>query len=108
MADDRLSPDGSGSFWPPGYGEDPQHDSVETFYALVVDEPFCVSADGHQLLGKPPAGKITEIQLIGIGYRDLLRFNREHVRVTGRLFESHTGHHHLDVLIDTTAVQRLE
>ena len=90
-----ISPLRSG-FGPPGYGEDPAHDSKEYWYVIVLDKPICVGAS----LYDDPESNVTEMQIL---YMDGLSSHGnwvgKHVAMTGTLFHAFTGHHRTKVLI---------
>lgn len=90
-------------YGPPGYGEDPEHDKKEQAYILYVDKPFSLHKfDGfrkEQEYGRS-FGNITKVQLVT--NESLKNLIGSAITVEGDLFESHTGHHHTDVLISVT------
>jgi hypothetical protein len=90
-------------YGPPGYGEDPQHDKKEQAYILYVDKSFSLNKfDGfkkEQEYGRS-FGNITKAQLVT--NESLKNLIGTSITVEGDLFESHTGHHHTDVLMSVT------
>lgn len=88
-------------FGPPGYGEDPKHDSVEEALILVLD-------GWAEVQGDPKGGGNTEsfsdVQRIQVVILDqdnrmLWRMIGQHVALEGTLFQAVTGHHHTRVLM---------
>ena len=92
-------------YGPPGYGEDPKHDSREDFLVLKLEKPICVDgalgddfnseseADVPELMMVPPQGP---------------RLPRRRALVTGTLFHAITAHHRTRVLIEVTGAQSLK
>lgn len=90
-------------YGPPGYGEDPEHDKKEQVYILHVDKAFSLHRfEGfkkEQEYGRS-FGNITKVQLVT--NESLKNLVGTEITVEGDLFESHTGHHHTDVLMSVT------
>jgi hypothetical protein len=86
-------------FGPPGYGEDPKHDSKEPHLYLKLDKTVCLSAKPGDDLNGGEYG-VKQMQMV---YFIHLKFRKawlgKHVSVTGTLFHGITGHHHTAVLI---------
>ena len=51
------------AFGPPGYGEDPKHDSVEHIYVIVLDAPICVNGDPKSDINSDSVSGVREIQV---------------------------------------------
>lgn len=92
-------------YGPPGYGEDPEHDKVENAYILYVAKPFSLNEiDGfrkEQEYGRS-FGNIKKVQLVTD--ENIKYLIGKSITVEGDLFESHTGHHHTDVLMSVTKI----
>jgi len=89
-------------FGPPGYGEDPKHDSRERHLYLNLDNPVCVSARAGDDLDAAESG-VDKMEMV---YFSPLPFQHvwlgKHVSVTGTLFHGFSGHHWTRVLITPT------
>ena len=90
-------------FGPPGYGENPKHDSKETHLYLHLDKDACVDADPTDDINDEAVDKTSLVQMV---YFVGQPFNRawldKRVSVTGTLFHAHTGHHLTPALITPT------
>jgi hypothetical protein len=82
-------------YGPPGYGEDPKHDRVETYLLLYLDRPISVAAtpdeDAHS--------DVSPVQLAAMNLQKLFLLVGHRVRLRGTLFEGFTGHHVTPVLL---------
>jgi len=87
-------------FGPPNYGENPETDSKETQALLKLDKPICVSKDRKNY--EEAESSQTEVTLVPIGKINFNQYAEKHIRVSGSLFHSFTGHHHTSVLISVT------
>jgi len=89
------------AYGPPGYGEDPKHDTKEKYLLLILTAPLCVDADPGDPLNSEAANNVKAIQMF---YMPEHPFNKawlgQPVTVTGTLFRAQTGHHRTDVLIE--------
>lgn len=93
-------------YGPPGYGEDPKHDSKEHFYMLLLDKPINVIADINDEVSTT-TNDVTKIQLVpncdmNDGYLN------KYVKLTGQFFYWFTGHHHTEVLLDVKRAEIIE
>lgn len=92
-------------YGPPGYGEDPKHDSRETFFLLKLDAPLDVTFRENDKLNEQDSG-IRELQLV-LDEKDYAQFrpyiNRT-IKVRGKLFQALTGHHHTKVLMESVVL----
>lgn len=85
-------------YGPPNYGETPLDDRAEVAYVLHLDRPITVSGASDFIDG--PAVSQEEIQLVlhtEAMFRDIP--SSACVRVVGKLFAAHTGHHHRLILM---------
>jgi hypothetical protein len=88
-------------FGPPGYGEDPQADSLETQAILKLVQPVCsIAADTHP--GVADQREVTLVPRNGMHFE-----NGQRVRVRGGLFVAHTGHHHTPLLLSVESWEPL-
>lgn len=89
-------------FGPPGYGEDPQHDSREGHLYLTLDRQVCVVAAPNDLDNETEH----DVKVVQMVYYDRYPFRKawfgKKVSVEGTLFHGHTGHHWTAVLIQAT------
>jgi hypothetical protein len=83
---------------PPGYGEEPKHDTKEEHLYLHLDKRVCVDPN--------PASEqdaVKQTRLMEMVYFVHLPFQHKwlgkHVSVTGTLFAAETGHHWTPALI---------
>jgi hypothetical protein len=91
-------------FGPPGYGEDPRHDTKETAVILCLDTPICVmGASGSD---DEDERNVREMQLAmsDEAWKQYASIRsivgpRKRVTVRGELFHAHTGHHIRQVLM---------
>ena len=93
-------------YGPPGYGEDPKHDSKERFYMLLLDKPIDVIADFDDEFSTT-TNDITKIQLVPNSDMNNSYVNK-FVKLTGDFFYWHTGHHHTEVLLDVERAEIIE
>lgn len=85
-------------YGPPGYGEDPENDSIERAAILVLDKPVAVRTEPDDIMDSDSAGDVRRIQLI-IRDPKISAKTWRHVVIEGRLFRAETGHHHTHVLM---------
>ena len=90
-------------YGPPGYGEDPAHDSRETQALLALDRSLCVLR-GHddEGLDVPESGQkfVTLVPGREVGFDE---YRGKHISVRGTLFHAISGHHHTPILIVVVA-----
>ena len=96
-------------FGPPGFGEDPAHDSKESWYVITLDSPICVRASPNDLLNGEAESDVMEMQIVlrdGFSsYRDWIG---KHVAITGTLFHAITAHHRTAVLVTEFSAKILQ
>lgn len=89
-------------YGPPGFGENPETDSIESQALLKLDSPICV--DG----GNDPFSQLeseqNEITLVPMEGTQLKQYVGRHVVAKGVLFHSFSGHHHTSVLIELQSI----
>lgn len=78
----------------PGYGEDPIKDKRDVQALLFLDFPAC--AKGASL---PSENNQVEVTLVPLSSQPLSAFVGKRVKVTGKLLNAHTGHHHTPLLL---------
>jgi len=84
---------------PPGYGEDPKHDTKEPHLYLKLDSPICTSSVPGDDLNTAESG-VTEMEMVYFVESEFRKeWLGEHVSVTGTLFHGVSGHHWTSVLI---------
>jgi len=90
----------------PGYGENPETDEKETAYILVLGSPIDVLADGSDEINRTRRG-ISEVQLVFHSFDsiDTKAMMNRRITAKGKLFASHTAHHHRPVLMDVESLQ---
>lgn len=85
-------------YGPPGFGSDPKVDAKEKPERLVLDAPISITPEK----GDPTNEAVTdvsELQIVPNEVSNLSDYLDRRVRVTGKLFQAHTGHHHTKALI---------
>ena len=94
---------------PPNFESVKKGDQPEIAWILHLDKPICVNADQSNEFDKAE-NNVTDIQLAvkqeEYKKRNTFVGNRVRVVVTGKLFHSHTGHHHTNVLMEVTEIKR--
>jgi len=95
----------------PGYGETPDTDVKELAYIFLPDDSINVS---HKEINEKEINYIntkaynfTKVQLTSTSGIIISDYENKHVRLTGTFFDSHTGHHHTDVLLDVQKIEKL-
>jgi hypothetical protein len=88
---------------PPNYESVRDGDQPETYWVLKLARPICVEADKTDDMGVNRAQEhIKSLELIfndHAAYKKYKDLVLKEVVVTGTLSGSHTGHHHVDVLL---------
>ncbi|MBL28774.1 MAG: hypothetical protein CMM50_14610 [Rhodospirillaceae bacterium] len=88
----------------PGYGESPSIDVLEHAVIMVLDEPLdVVGTETNRELESDPVTElnVTEVQVVRHrGEASFFELRGHGVELSGRLFHSHTGHHHRNVVIE--------
>jgi Domain of unknown function (DUF4431) len=86
---------------PPHYTSIARGDAPEIYYVLEFQPPACVDADPTDN-EKPPIKKLRQMQLVlsHPQYVELEPWLDRPIRLSGVLFEAHTGHHHTPVLLN--------
>lgn len=90
-------------FGPPNFGENPESDTKENSWILLLDNPINIRAktETDAILG-PSIKDVQRLQLVlPTPHKELIG---KEVIVKGTLFHAHTGHHHTDVLIDVQSI----
>jgi hypothetical protein len=91
------------AFGPPGYGEDPAHDSRENYLVLALPAPICVNGDPKSPINSESETDVREVQLVYPPGRSLQQaWLDRNISVSGTLFHATTGHHRTKVLIQVT------
>ncbi len=87
-------------YGPPGYGEDPKHDSKEPGFYLELSKGVCTVVGKYADLDVPKSD-VRSIQLVldAAGYKRLRPSLGKTITLRGTLFASHTGHHHAELLL---------
>jgi hypothetical protein len=99
-------------FGPPGFGEDPAHDAKEKIFILKLDYLVDVIGDpgDPDHMNTDNFFKVREMQMVldSKNTKENKKCLGKKVKVTGNLFQRHTGHHHTDVLIDVSNIETLK
>ncbi len=94
-------------FGRPNYGASPSTDAIEHAIILALDEPICVEGDGQRYDGNYESIAEDYIDRVQIATRDvdaLPQLRGHGVKLKGRLWHAHTGHHHTGVLMSVEDV----
>ena len=92
---------------PPNYESIAKGDRPEIFWILVLDKPVCVKANESDPLNKFE-DNIFEMQMV-LNTKQYDSFHKllyERVKIIGKLFHAHTGHHHKQVLIRVMDIKK--
>lgn len=92
------------AYGPPGYGEDPAHDSREHFLVLKLDSPICVDGTPDNELDSESEAGVPELMMVPPQGQPI---PRGRAIVSGTLFHAITAHHRTRVLIAVTDAQSL-
>ncbi len=92
----------------PGFGDNPKTDTKEEQFLLVLDTPInVIGPDNPPDDSKETRKKVSRIQLLyNKDSIDMGRYLGSNVLLTGTFFGAHTGHHHTEVLMDVTKIER--
>jgi Domain of unknown function (DUF4431) len=88
-------------FGPPNFGETPEIDKRETQSVLMLAEPICVTASDDEDAEQNQL-QVTLVPRIKISLKAL---DGKQVKVTGKLFHAHTGHHHTPLLLELVSIK---
>lgn len=90
---------------PPNY-ESFETDSVETYWILVLPEPISLFASGFKHGNTFKIDNIKKLQLVvSPGFYDENRhIVLKNAKIRGKLFHSHTGHHHGDACFEVVEI----
>lgn len=87
-------------FGPPGYGEDPEEDKLETAIILILSAPINIEGNPNDALNSKTQKNVEELQLVISSEKmEGQILSGEIVTVKGYLFTGHTGHHKTKVLM---------
>jgi hypothetical protein len=91
---------------PPNYESVAAGDRLERHWMLVLDRPLYVAADPDSDLNHEGARRVEEVQLVVMPKSgvDASQHRDRRIRVEGRLFTAHTGHHRTPVLLTVRAL----
>jgi hypothetical protein len=95
------------AYGPPGFGEDPKHDTREDYLALTLDTPACMTASSKAHTDDVAEPDIKTIQLVfhnGEAFQQAKQWIGKQISVTGSLYHGFTGHHHTTVLLTVKAI----
>jgi hypothetical protein len=94
-------------YGPPNFGDSPETDSKEYSYILYPDHTINViqKSDKEQDFNFT-TNDIVKFQLVPISDISLHSLVNKKIKVTGTFFGQHTGHHHTDVLLSVTKVEK--
>ena len=90
-------------YGPPGFGEDKKVDILETAYLLRLSSGINVAADDQDQINNQTY-KCEAIVQVVVPEGFSAQLVGKKVKVTGTLFESHTGHHWTNVLVSAATI----
>jgi Domain of unknown function (DUF4431) len=93
---------------PPNFESVKKGDTPEVAWVLHLAKPICVKADQENEFDVAE-NNVTDVQLaLDSEHKEWRALARSHalVTVTGKLFHSHTGHHHTAVLMEVAGMKR--
>lgn len=95
-------------YGPPNFGDSPETDSKEYSYILYPVHTINViqKSDKEQDFNFT-TNDIVKFQLVPISEISLHPLVNKKIKVTGIFFGQHTGHHHTDVLLSVTKVEKI-
>lgn len=95
---------------PPEYESIEEGDKPETVWILNLLSPICVLADEEDELINVTEKDIRAIHLVldGKQYKKYGHLVSKKVIATGKLYHSHTGHHHTDVLMIVLGLKEVQ
>ena len=94
-------------YGPPGYGENPDTDSKERYYLLLLDSPIDVIAKAGDEYSETTKG-VTKMQLVVDSDFYNGNYLNKFVKLNGSLFYWFTGHHHTQALLDVKGAEIVE
>jgi len=92
-------------YGPPGFGEDPEHDSKENHYLLLLEKPIAVAPKK----GDTSNEAVSNVRLIQIRSKnnDLSRFSEKKVMVSGKLYTAAAGGNITDVVMELAGIEQV-
>lgn len=90
-------------FGPPGYGDDPDTDALETQGVLLVEPAICVAAGSK---GEPAETSQSEITIVPPKDVDLKAYAGKAATVQGTLFHASDKSHHTQVLMQVQSISK--
>jgi hypothetical protein len=90
---------------PPNYESIARGDKPETIWVLKLVKAVCVLAS-HEIDVKEDSEKEIQLVLEPRQYKQYRKLLGRKVTVTGKLFHSHTGHHHKRLLLTTNEIKK--
>lgn len=97
----------------PNFGQTPDRDTPEPYYALVLDRPICMNDGGANAPDDEPAER--NVRDITVGYPSEKDTNTKFLRrvagisirvvVTGAISHGYTSHHHTKLLMGVTSAR---
>lgn len=95
-------------YGPPGYGENPESDTREEQYFLILDKTINVFSNNEEIEEgdfNETKYNVSEIQLIPNNEEEIMLFKNKFAKLTGFFFGAHTAHHHAEVLMDVQSIE---
>jgi hypothetical protein len=84
----------------PNYESVKAGDEAESGFYLHLSKPICFTADSTDPVNETlPAVDFIQLNLDSVGYSRLRPFLGHVVRLRGRAYGAHTGHHHAPVVL---------
>jgi hypothetical protein len=93
------------AYGPPGFGDNPAHDTKKRYPVLLLDSPICVTGDPKDELNSESEDDVKRVQLVFLDGKIRTDLLHKEASITGTLFHAETGHHHTAVLIQVSSAQ---
>ncbi len=92
---------------PPNYENTKKGDRPEKQALLDLDHPICVSGDPNSEINSEDEHDQQMVTLVPAPGMNLDSYAGARVRIEGKLFHAHTGHHRTPVLITVLQISRI-
>ncbi len=92
-------------YGPPGYGEDPQSDSIETIALLKFDEQICIARGDATSDAAEKTVDALQLVLDRADWKLVTASKNRHFEVRGDLFHGINGHHRTAVLMTVESMR---
>jgi len=94
-------------YGPPNFGDSPKTDSKEYSYIIHLDTAINVIQTSDSTDFNVTTIGVTKVQLVLLDNLSLYPYLNKRIKVSGQFFGMQTGHHHTDVLMTVSKVEKL-